>query len=502
VIVRDLQAKREADIARLSVTIENCELTIVAKTARIAQLDEEAAVEAAIEAAEGGIAGAESAGSESAPGGDGDGDGDDTSVAARADEDTGTGEGTGTGKTQEKLTGRPADAVAIAPRASSRIASASSAVGKVDARDLSADELAKLEEKRQNRIERRERYRESAVEAIAAANERIDEIRPELDALRREHAFFQRQIESMAVARRDRGRADDGVGGGGGGDGGGDSDSDGDDDETECMICYERPRDTILPCAHVFCSSCIKHAAPVVNGVQTRGQCPMCRQSFVIGDARRVVPTLPPAGGDDDDDDDDGDDGYGDGDDPVVDENDPRAKKRRRRRWVKTFGSKFARIVTLVKRNVERGERTLLFAQWRSLSRTLTRMLRDCGVRVKDVTPHNAATRNAILTDFRSENPANDALLLSIEGSSAGMNLVRANHVVFMHALVPRAGIDAGEVERLRHQAVARVWRMGQERACHVHHFLARGTVEEDLLPRTLAYIRDATEEPDTLLEG
>jgi hypothetical protein len=129
-------------------------------------------------------------------------------------------------------------------------------------------------------------------------------------------------------------------------------------------------------------------------------------------------------------------------------------------------------------------------------------MLRDCGVRVQDVTPHNAATRNAILTDFRSENPANDALLLSIEDSSAGMNLVRANHVVFMHALVPRAGIDAGEVERLRHQAVARVWRMGQERACHVHHFLARGTVEEDLLPRTLAYIRDATEEPDTLLEG
>ena len=123
-------------------------------------------------------------------------------------------------------------------------------------------------------------------------------------------------------------------------------------------------------------------------------------------------------------------------------------------------------------------------------------------MRVADLTRLNTATRNALLTEFRGSAPRHDGLVLSVEDSSAGMNLVRANHCLFVTAFVPTNNSDAEALERHRRQAVARVWRMGQTRHCKVHYFVANDTVEAELMPKNASYFKDATQEPDNVLSS
>ena len=63
-------------------------------------------------------------------------------------------------------------------------------------------------------------------------------------------------------------------------------------------------------------------------------------------------------------------------------------------------------------------------------------------------------------------------LLLPTARGSRGLNLIEAQHVLFLEPL-----LDPAEVE----QAVGRVHRMGQNRVTQVHHFVVEATVEENV---------------------
>jgi SNF2 family DNA or RNA helicase len=97
------------------------------------------------------------------------------------------------------------------------------------------------------------------------------------------------------------------------------------------------------------------------------------------------------------------------------------------------------------------------------------------GVKIAAVTG-NTNTRNSAIERLKSGDV--DVLLLSMDISTTGLNLVEANHVLFAHALV--GGSPSTQRDSIS-QAVARVYRMGQTKEVQVHWFVTRGTDEERL---------------------
>merc|ERR1711904_701819 len=70
-------------------------------------------------------------------------------------------------------------------------------------------------------------------------------------------------------------------------------------------------------------------------------------------------------------------------------------------------------------------------------------------------------------------------LLLSLEDSPSGMNLMNANHCLLVH---PMFSDSPGEAIRFERQAIGRICRQGQTKPCFIHRFVTKGTIEEDLL--------------------
>lgn len=58
---------------------------------------------------------------------------------------------------------------------------------------------------------------------------------------------------------------------------------------SECCICLDRKPDVILPCTHVFCSTCIEKWNSEHNS------CPICNEKFCGTDDTWVLSDLPEA---------------------------------------------------------------------------------------------------------------------------------------------------------------------------------------------------------------
>merc|ERR1712159_491328 len=69
-------------------------------------------------------------------------------------------------------------------------------------------------------------------------------------------------------------------------------------------------------------------------------------------------------------------------------------------------------------------------------------------------------------------------LLLSLENSPSGMNLIHANHCLLVHPMFTESVDEAIAWER---QAIGRIARQGQEKDCHVYRFQTKDTIEAEL---------------------
>lgn len=59
-------------------------------------------------------------------------------------------------------------------------------------------------------------------------------------------------------------------------------------DEGQCIICFERIPNTVLPCAHAYCNQCTESLRTTTN------ECPLCRERPTsIVDDSWVVPDKP-----------------------------------------------------------------------------------------------------------------------------------------------------------------------------------------------------------------
>ena len=151
---------------------------------------------------------------------------------------------------------------------------------------------------------------------------------------------------------------------------------------------------------------------------------------------------------------------------------------------------KFDRLSTLCGEIASRGEKALIFTQFRELCDPLAEFLAGVfdreGLVLHGGTP--IKKRRLLVDDFQREDGP-PFFILSIKAGGTGLNLTAASHVIHF---------DRWWNPAVENQATDRAFRIGQKRNVLVHKFVTRGTIEEkiDIL------IREKQQMANEILEG
>lgn len=198
--------------------------------------------------------------------------------------------------------------------------------------------------------------------------------------------------------------------------------------DIQCPICMGAEADTVTQCGHVFCHMCVSQV------MKRRMRCPMCKEVLVNTQLATVAT-----------------------------------------RNVPQEGTKLQTFIANLQDIASTGEQVVAFVQWTTLCKAVMSAFNMRHVNAACLRG-NESCRAVTLRQFREGSIS--VLLLSMETSNAGIDLSIANHVVFLHPVVAPSRKEALE---MRHQAIARVHRIGQPRQVHVHHYVCKNTVEETL---------------------
>ena len=151
---------------------------------------------------------------------------------------------------------------------------------------------------------------------------------------------------------------------------------------------------------------------------------------------------------------------------------------------------KFDRLVALCREIAERGEKVLVFTQFKTMCEPLNTLLASVfgreGVVLHGGTPVGIRKDRVAAFQDPSGPPY---FVLSIKAGGTGLNLTAASHVVHF---------DRWWNPAVENQATDRAFRIGQQRNVLVHKFVTRGTIEEKID----AMIREKQAMADALLEG
>ena len=151
---------------------------------------------------------------------------------------------------------------------------------------------------------------------------------------------------------------------------------------------------------------------------------------------------------------------------------------------------KFDRLGALCSEITSRGEKALIFTQFREIADPLAEFLATVFGREGLVLHGGTAVkkRKLLVTDFQhADGPP--FFVLSIKAGGTGLNLTAASHVIHF---------DRWWNPAVENQATDRAFRIGQQRNVLVHKFVTRGTIEEKID----ALIREKQDMADALLEG
>jgi len=226
----------------------------------------------------------------------------------------------------------------------------------------------------------------------------------------------------------------------------------------ECPVCFKdaTPQSlVILPCGHRF------HEACAASAVNSRSCCPQCRRPATMQMFTSVQGLLPTAA--------------------VSSSAASSAAAVAARELRRTYGSKLAKVVETIQGIQQRegdAMKCLVFLQWDALAAHLERSLCAAGIQPLVLRGHLPQRQKVISRFVDGKGPAASVLLLSLEQSPSGMNLIAANHVLLVHPMYAERAEEAVAHEL---QAIGRARRQGQHRRVHVYRFAATGTVEESL---------------------
>jgi len=141
--------------------------------------------------------------------------------------------------------------------------------------------------------------------------------------------------------------------------------------------------------------------------------------------------------------------------------------------YANSDSAKFQRLAGLCEEIASRGEKALVFTQFREMTEPLERSLADVfgrnGLVLHGGTP--VKERSRMVERFqREEGPP--FFVLSLKAGGTGLNLTAASHVVHF---------DRWWNPAIENQATDRAFRIGQRRNVLVHKFITSGTLEEKI---------------------
>jgi SNF2 family DNA or RNA helicase len=202
----------------------------------------------------------------------------------------------------------------------------------------------------------------------------------------------------------------------------------------QCPICMTQPANVITQCGHMFCRVCI------IKCLKKKYQCPLCKTTITPTDAHEIK---------------------ADGTELSTKEIEEKVLR---------YGTKLTRILELVRKIMDQREKVVLFVQWTPLMNCIKEIFRECKIDI-GVMAGNVMQQNSALKKFKTGNVS--VLMGSVDNT--GLDLVNANHLIFVHALFG----DEYVIQATENQAIARIHRTGQRRKVHIYWFISRGTIEE-----------------------
>jgi len=227
----------------------------------------------------------------------------------------------------------------------------------------------------------------------------------------------------------------------------------------ECTVCFEKmaPDDcSVTSCGHLFCKDCI------TSCITKSGECPTCRTSLQL---HGIAPAK-----------------------EILSRNQEACSLR-----VHRFGSKVEAVCNQLKNiwKKEEGAKVIIFVQFQVLLKKMEGALTSLGLSCLTMRGHIFERRRAI-SQFHNHGRENQILLLSLERSPTGMNLVCCHHLILVHPMVAENRETALSFER---QAIGRVRRQGQNEKVNVYRLFVRETMEEELVREHHQLLADQTPE-------
>mmetsp|Transcript_19093 Transcript_19093/g.28888 ORF Transcript_19093/g.28888 Transcript_19093/m.28888 type:complete len:1479 (-) Transcript_19093:398-4834(-) len=204
-------------------------------------------------------------------------------------------------------------------------------------------------------------------------------------------------------------------------------------DKETCMFCLEHlppsRRAVLSICSHELCCNCVEKEIKRAGGIK----CGLCREWHTR-------------------------------DDVLV----PRAVKSAGSKHVRTFGTKLSTIVAHVEKEVQKGDKVLIFSEFDTVNDIFAAALKDRNLMYEQPKSCNTKNWQDIIFRFHSD-PMLSILVLNVRTAAAGLNITAANHVFFTHPLLHKS-------DEL--QAIGRCHRLGQTKPVYLHHYFVADTIE------------------------
>ncbi|KAF2819824.1 hypothetical protein CC86DRAFT_334939 [Ophiobolus disseminans] len=144
------------------------------------------------------------------------------------------------------------------------------------------------------------------------------------------------------------------------------------------------------------------------------------------------------------------------------------------------FGRKLEAITRLIS-GLPKGDQGLVFAPNDEIGEVLERILDHHAIPYHSLQGCKASASAKVIEDFKNDidpETQRKVLILNLGSeSAAGVNLINANHVIFVSPLLSNTQY---EFDSAMAQAIARSRRYGQEKRVHIYHVIAQRTIDVD----------------------
>lgn len=221
-------------------------------------------------------------------------------------------------------------------------------------------------------------------------------------------------------------------------------------EELNCPICYLPMDETVqivmTKCGHLFCQECILQ----FRNITKNDKCPTCRVHLKKEDIYVVLKQN-------------------------ENENADHAKLR------DSVGSKMASIILKIKNILSDPENyIIIFSEWENILSRLRNTLEHEKIKTT-ICKGNRLVRESAIRRF-NEDKNYRVIMLCSQYASHGTNLTKANKVIFINPV----GGTPKEREDIESQAIARCYRLGQQRDLEIIRFVIKDTIEEQIYRKTI----------------